>query len=558
MIFVSISFAKELKVEESWNMLLNDKILIHATHHVNNILRNNAVPINVEKAELLSELGIKISGSDLIPVEPSYLQEYLESENFIFHYTTDQTSSDAVSTTDINNNSIPDYIEMMSEIFEYVWIFFEDTLGYSPPPPNTQSSISQKYNIYVENLPPNYFALTYTTTFSNQSETGCFSYIKMRNNYSGSVFQDLSESENIKITAAHEFFHAIQFSYNCYERFWLMEATAVWSEDELYNDINDHYRYMPSWFQNSSKTIDDESSHMYGSFILFQYIDEHLGGPQTIKKIWEESRSRANSVNDVSFTSIDAALSESGSSFISALNSMRIANRIMSNHPNAEPYTYAEAQQYPVTSPYEISSLIFNNNSPITYEQNSLKLYASNYIGMEISSPSRILIENTDGPNSDLFGSIIFKYQNENKWSIRTGYDINLDPSVNIEWATILINAQSQTENNWDYRITLSDGYIEDLVVSGIYPNPNTYRNSGLKIKLLSSLPQKIKINIYNILGQNILNWNTENTEPNEIELQWDKKNRQKQIVSDGVYFIEVEGKRKRIVEKIVLLKSSD
>ena len=129
---------------------------------------------------------------------------------------------------------------------------------------------------------------------------------------------------------------------------------------------------------------------------------------------------------------------------------------------------------------------------------------------------------------------------------------------MNIEWATILINAQSQTENNWDYRITISDGYIEDLVISGIYPNPNTHRNSRLKIKLLSSLPQKIKINIYNILGQNIINWNTEIAEPNEIELQWDKKNRQKQIVSDGVYFIEVEGKRKRIVEKIVLLKSSD
>ena len=106
---------------------------------------------------------------------------------------------------------------------------------------------------------------------------------------------------------------------------------------------------------------------MYGSFILFQYIDEHLGGPMTIKKIWEESRARANPVNDVSFTSIDAALSESGSSFISALNSMRIANRIMSDHPNAEPYTYSEAQQYPVTSPYEISSLIFNNNSPVSY-----------------------------------------------------------------------------------------------------------------------------------------------------------------------------------------------
>ena len=78
MIFVSISFAKELKVEDSWNMLLNDKIPIHATHHVNNILRNNIIPINPEKAELLSELGIKISVNDLIPVEPSYLQEFLE------------------------------------------------------------------------------------------------------------------------------------------------------------------------------------------------------------------------------------------------------------------------------------------------------------------------------------------------------------------------------------------------------------------------------------------------------------------------------------------------
>ena len=116
-------------------------------------------------------------------------------------------------------------------------------------------------------------------------------------------------------------------------------------------------------------------------------------------------------MNDVSFTSIDAALSESGSSFISALNSMRIANRIMSNHQNAEPYTYAEAQQYPVTSPYEISSLIFNNNSPITYEQNSLKLYASNYIEWKYHLHQGFLIENTDGPNSDLFCSIIFKYQ---------------------------------------------------------------------------------------------------------------------------------------------------
>ena len=379
----------------------------------------------------------------------------------------------------------------------------------------------------------------------------------MRNNYNGSVFQSLTELENIKITAAHEFFHAIQFSYNCFERFWLMEATAVWSEDQLYNEINDHYRYMPTWFENSSRNIDNESNHMYGSFIFFQFIDEHLGGPDMIKMIWEESRSRANSVNDISFLSIDAALTSIGSSFSSALNSMRIANRIMSSHPNAEPYTYQEAESYPVTAPNEITSFVFNNDQ-IAYDQNSLKLYSTHYIGLNLSSPTRIFIENKDGPISDLFGAVIFKHENDNKWSIRKGYDINIDPSINIEWATLLISAQGQVENDWDYTITISDGYSEDLVVSGIYPNPFIYKNSKVQIKILSTISQKVKINIYNILGKNIGKWNIDITEPNETIISWDRKNNNGKIVSDGIYFIEIIGKYKRKVKKITLLKSSD
>ena len=97
-------------------------------------------------------------------------------------------------------------------------------------------------------------------------------FIKMRNNYLGSQFNEHTEVENIQVTAVHEFFHAIQFvSYNCYERFWFMEATAVWSEDELYNSVNDHYRYISPWFSNTNKPINDESSHMYGSFIFSIY-----------------------------------------------------------------------------------------------------------------------------------------------------------------------------------------------------------------------------------------------------------------------------------------------
>mgnify|MGYP001986998818 FL=1 len=79
-----------------------------------------------------------------------------------------------------------------------------------------------------------------------------------------------------------------------------------------------------------------------------------------------------------------------------------------------------------------------------------------------------------------------------------------------------------------------------------------------MEIKLLSTTPQSITINIYNILGQNIVKWNVDIDGPGETELLWDRKNNIGKLVSDGVYYIEMIGQNKRIVEKITLLKSSD
>ena len=85
---------------------------------------------------------------------------------------------------------------------------------------------------------------------------------------------------------------------------------------------------------------------MYGSFILFQYIDEHFGGRETIRECWESSRDLANSNTDVTYDAINNALESHGVSFEDAYLRMRIANRILSNEPGAEPVTYDEAADY--------------------------------------------------------------------------------------------------------------------------------------------------------------------------------------------------------------------
>lgn len=53
-----------------------------------------------------------------------------------------------------------------------------------------------------------------------------------------------TRTANLKVTAAHELFHAVQFAYDYNEDAWFMEATAVWAEDEVYDGIKDNLHYL--------------------------------------------------------------------------------------------------------------------------------------------------------------------------------------------------------------------------------------------------------------------------------------------------------------------------
>ena len=42
----------------------------------------------------------------------------------------------------------------------------------------------------------------------------------------------LNAIDKMKISIAHEFFHAVQYGYNGWESGWLLESTAVWMEED--------------------------------------------------------------------------------------------------------------------------------------------------------------------------------------------------------------------------------------------------------------------------------------------------------------------------------------
>lgn len=185
----------------------------------------------------------------------------------------------------------PDYIEAMARYFEEVWLKEIDVLKYP--------ALLYPYRVEIRNIQ----SLGETIPNNYRTKTAS-SYIRMDNDYSD--YAEKNEvNKIIKVTAAHEFFHAIQiYNYNQYPKDttrenggWWMEATATWMEDEVYSEINDYVNYLLSWFRyphlslNAFSTLNDplpDETHQYGSCIFAKYLSEKNSGRQEIiKKIWE-------------------------------------------------------------------------------------------------------------------------------------------------------------------------------------------------------------------------------------------------------------------------------
>ena len=535
-------YGGELSVKDSYDALFHSSDPVHATLHINNLIRQGAIGLTDLEKVRLNDIGLSVHGNEIIVLKSTVLDQTYDSDHFRFYYTLDGSSNDAVENED--------YVTNMGAVFEEVWSFYIDSMGFDPPPLNPNND-HDLYEIYIEYLSPTYFGLT----FGEGSGESCYGFIKMRNSYTASQFNNHTVLENIQVTAVHEFFHSIQFGYNCYEKFWFMEASATWSEDELYDNINDFYRYIPNFFSNPNHAIGTEGTFMYGTCIFFQYIDEHLGGRETIRKSWDYSRDYASPVNDISFLAIDAALQENNFSFEIAYNQMRIANQILSSSENAGVYSYEEADGYltVVSPPPKEDYFFFEKGDIESIDNYSLQLYESHYYSLSTETPISISLTEVNGEFS--FTSIV-KMSGADQWIVKSGLEQNIDPKIGIEWITLIVSALGENENDWDYSLSLSDGYSEDFTFHPPYPNPSIGQSINFEFQIITE--QTIVFQIVDILGQIIWEFSRHYSKPEVITMTWDGKNQSGQRVANGVYFGIMEGKSEQKVFKITYLKKSN
>jgi hypothetical protein len=157
----------------------------------------------------------------------------------------------------------------------------------------------------------------------------------------------------LELTAAHEFFHSVQFGYDYTEDTWLLEGTAVWVEDEVYNDINEGYTYLldsPLLHPNIPvDTVAAGQLYQYGAWIFWRFLDEYFSlptnrrDPSIIRRVWELADGSPGAPNLYSLAAVDALAREHGSNLRSVYAAFGARNAAPASF-------YTEGAHYP-TSP---------------------------------------------------------------------------------------------------------------------------------------------------------------------------------------------------------------
>jgi hypothetical protein len=310
--------------------------------------------------------------------------------HFLIHYTLG--GSQAVDPADGDSSGVPDYVELVGETMEHVWLVEVDQMGWPAPANDRGEGGDERIDVYLEELLSGGYA-GYTDTYSgflgdnpNSEEKerhAAYGYMSLDNDYLD-VDEEWNETPTdlMQVTVAHEFNHLIQAGIDDNDLYyWLYEATATWMEDEVYPDVDDGVYYLDSVFKSPDVCLVAEYArgddlHWYGEWLLLRLISERYG-PDIIRVVWENMRRMSG------FESLDAALALYDSSLEAETRDYAVANLLRA---------YEEGYLYPtvlVEGTLEDGSYV---------PENGVQSLGADYIQLAGSQPLAVSLDSAEVP----------------------------------------------------------------------------------------------------------------------------------------------------------------
>jgi len=307
---------------------------------------------------------------------------------FRIHYSLTGTHAVLGGTTDTLADGRPRYVHTAAEALTRAYELLLDSLGFlSPLSDNQLGGGDSLYDVYLAQTPYAGFTaaeLAYGRVVGNDTILAASAYTVVHPTFSGFLIP-VNPFDYLRITCAHEFFHAVHFAYDVEEKpdwqqygFWL-EGTAVWFEDYAYPAVND-WEYLPSYFQSPERSITfsnvGSGVRPYGAGSVWTfYLVERFGGPAILRDIWNRC---ALVSGDNTLPATDSVLTVRGSSLESSWH--EFATWCMQTGSRYQPGTFAQGAQWPNLRP---TSILFNYPAAVHFTDGSDALESA--LGPEVS-----------------------------------------------------------------------------------------------------------------------------------------------------------------------------
>jgi hypothetical protein len=231
-------------------------------------------------------------------------------------------TADAPSLVDGNRNRVPDQVDATVRAFDTAWRMEVDVMGFRAPKPDGTSpdhGPNSKLDIYLADVGAwglNGFVATDDPHADDDTyeDRDYSAYIVVDDDFSVAQLGSSGGPGGLRATAAHEFFHAVQFAYDSSEDDWLTEGTAVWMEERVADDVDANHRWLRSsplvhpWAPiDSSRGLNE-----YGAWIFWRFLTESqgVGGPDPtlIRAVWELAADGPGDPNLFSARAVQRAL----------------------------------------------------------------------------------------------------------------------------------------------------------------------------------------------------------------------------------------------------------